>query len=339
MGRVSTRFVGALSEEDQAWLEDTWKHHAAHATRCRAHAILLSARRRTVYEIGVIFGVTEATVRDWLDRWESRGRGGLEDDPREGAPPKLNEQEQKQVIELLEQNPQQPRVVLEEVKAKTGKTISRWTLRRMARKAGLRWKRLKRSLRKHRDKERFAMAMEELKELKEIPGVDLVYFDESGFSLSAVVGYAWQRVGQRLEIPISGGTRQSVQVLGFEHSDGRIRAYLHRGTVTGSTVVMAIKDFLKAVRSTTVLILDNASPHTCKLVKQCAEEWAQRRLILYFLPPYSPELNEIEHVWHKLKYQFLPPTAWETIDKLAVDLKAALLKLGGVKLLPSMQAV
>lgn len=56
-----------------------------HATRCRAHAILLSARRHAVYELGVIFGVTEDTIRDWLDGWESGGRCGLEDEPRDGA--------------------------------------------------------------------------------------------------------------------------------------------------------------------------------------------------------------------------------------------------------------
>lgn len=339
MGRFATRFVRALSEEDKAYLEDTWKHHASHAARCRAHAILLSDKRRTVFELAVIFGVTEPTVREWLDRWESRGRGGLEDEPREGAPPILTEEEQKQVIELLEQNPQQPRSVLEEVKAKTGKTISQWTLRRLARKAGLRWKRLKRSLKKRRNKERFALAMEELRELKEMPGVDLVYFDESGFSLSAVVGYAWQPIGKRIEIPISGGTRKPVQVLGFEHSNGHTHTYLHRGTVKGSTVLTAIQDFLKTVRSTTVLILDNASPHTCKLVEEHIEEWAKKNLILYFLPPYSPELNQIEHLWHKLKYQLLPPTAWETIERLTGALKNALLKLGSVRALPSMQAV
>jgi hypothetical protein len=69
MGRFATRFVGGLSEEDQTWLEDTWKHHAAHATRCRAHAILLSAKRRTVFELAVIFGVTEATVIRASDVW------------------------------------------------------------------------------------------------------------------------------------------------------------------------------------------------------------------------------------------------------------------------------
>lgn len=43
-----------------------------------------------MYEIGVIFGVTETTVQDGLNRWEGRGRGGLEDELRDGAPPKLN---------------------------------------------------------------------------------------------------------------------------------------------------------------------------------------------------------------------------------------------------------
>ena len=29
-------------------------------------------------------------------------------------------------------------------------------------------------------------------------------------------------------------------------------------------------------------------------------------LKLYFLPPYSPELNRIELLWHKMKYEWLP---------------------------------
>ncbi|WP_157648304.1 IS3 family transposase, partial [Burkholderia ubonensis] len=28
-------------------------------------------------------------------------------------------------------------------------------------------------------------------------------------------------------------------------------------------------------------------------------------LTLYFLPPYSPELNRIEKLWHKMKYEWL----------------------------------
>lgn len=42
-------------------------------------------------------------------------------------------------------------------------------------------------------------------------------------------------------------------------------------------------------------------------------------MTLYFLPPYSPELNRIEILWHKIKYEWLPfpkHTRSELVDVL-----------------------
>ena len=36
------------------------------------------------------------------------------------------------------------------------------------------------------------------------------------------------------------------------------------------------------------------------------EEWKENDLLVYFLPPYSPELNLIEILWRRIKYQWLP---------------------------------
>ena len=36
-----------------------------------------------------------------------------------------------------------------------------------------------------------------------------------------------------------------------------------------------------------------------------ARHRAQKGLTLYFLPPYSPELNRIEKFWHKVKYELM----------------------------------
>jgi len=36
------------------------------------------------------------------------------------------------------------------------------------------------------------------------------------------------------------------------------------------------------------------------------EMLAEKGLRLYFLPPYSPELNRIEILWRKIKYEWLP---------------------------------
>ena len=43
--------------------------------------------------------------------------------------------------------------------------------------------------------------------------LDLVYFDGSGFNLSAKVVYAWQKRGARIVIPVMRGASQNV--LGF----------------------------------------------------------------------------------------------------------------------------
>lgn len=38
---------------------------------------------------------------------------------------------------------------------------------------------------------------------------------------------------------------------------------------------------------------------------------AENGLRFYFLPPYSPELNRIEMLWRKMKYEWLPFKAFE----------------------------
>ena len=47
-----------------------------------------------------------------------------------------------------------------------------------------------------------------------------------------------------------------------------------------------------------VIVMDNASFHRKKKLFEIAEEY-HRKLI--FLPPYSPELNPIEHFWAEIK--------------------------------------
>lgn len=338
MGLHASKFI-KLEEDDRAWLEQEWKSSPAHAVRSRAHAILLSAQRYSIVEIAQILGVSYETVEDWFTRWNDKRRDGLRDAPRSGRPPKLDNKDRNVLREIAQQHPQEPAAMLSQLAERTEKTISRGTLRRTLRALGLRWKRLRRSLRKRRDSEAFALAAAELDEIEHMPQVEVVYFDEANFSLSGVVSYAWQKVGERTEMPISGGHRQSIQVLGFQTCEGKVRSYVQRSTVRGSSVVAAINDFVRRIRQTTVLVLDNASPHTCRAVAKHIERWAERGLILYKLPPYSPELNAIEHLWRKLKHQLIPATAWETIDKLAESLMKALKCIGTVRQLEPIVAL
>ena len=58
------------------------------------------------------------------------------------------------------------------------------------------------------------------------------------------------------------------------------------------------EQLLPAVPDDVVIIMDNASFHRKKRSFELAEKY-NRKLI--FLPPYSPELDPIEHFWHWLK--------------------------------------
>ena len=55
---------------------------------------------------------------------------------------------------------------------------------------------------------------------------------------------------------------------------------------------------LKKIPKNSVLILDNKSIHNKKLVSSISKKYNCNAL---FLPPYSPDLNPIEHVWGFIK--------------------------------------
>ena len=61
-----------------------------------------------------------------------------------------------------------------------------------------------------------------------------------------------------------------------------------------------------------VVILDNASIHTAKKVQDFIRYLAKDELTLYFLPPYSPEPNRIEKLWHTIKPRWMAFEARDT---------------------------
>ena len=65
----------------------------------------------------------------------------------------------------------------------------------------------------------------------------------------------------------------------------------------------AVEAFLRrqmARRGTVIAILNNASAHHAGNVKRLAEE-SNGRLVLVYLPPYTPELNTIEIQWRVIR--------------------------------------
>ena len=164
--KVATKFVSALGPDQQHQLEHLAEHDPARRVRMRAHSLLLSFRGSSIDEIAHIYQVHRNTVSSWIDHWEQGGVNGVPDKPRSGGPPKLTASEKEAAQALLETYPNAPNTVLAKLSEKTGKTISRSTLKRMAKGAGLRWKRMRKSIKNKRDDQAFAQAQKEIDALK-----------------------------------------------------------------------------------------------------------------------------------------------------------------------------
>ncbi len=164
--KVATKFVSFLGPDQQQQLEHLAEHDPSRRVRMRAHSLLLSSRGTNIDEIAHIYQVHRNTVSSWIDHWEQWGVNGLADRPRSGGPPKLTAPEKEVAQALLKAYPNAPNRVLAVLHEKTGKTISRSSLKRIAKGAGLRWKRMRKSLKSKRDDQAFDHAKKEIEALK-----------------------------------------------------------------------------------------------------------------------------------------------------------------------------
>ena len=96
-----------------------------------------------------------------------------------------------------------------------------------------------------------------------------------------------------------------LNVIGAFLSSGRFYAAKLWQTTTALVFVGFLGLLLEQVKKPLIVILDNASVHSTKLSEPLLNVLKQQGLRLYFLPPYSPELNRIEKLWHKMKYEWL----------------------------------
>jgi transposase len=73
-----------------------------------------------------------------------------------------------------------------------------------------------------------------------------------------------------------------------------------------------------------VVVLDNASAHTSKVVQAARPGLEAAGVLLYYLPPDSPELNRIEELWRHVKHEDLPLRSYRTLDDLRAAVTRAL---------------
>jgi len=152
------------------------------------------------------------------------------------------------------------------------------------------------------------------------------YGDESGFCLSPVVPYLWQKKGQTVGLPAQAHSRR-LNVLGLMSRKGSLHSFPTQEKFTAQHLIQSLETLLPA-RVPTTVVLDNASVHRAKAVKEKQAEWRQKGLRVLFLPSYCPHLNKIEALWRMMKYRWLAPEAYADFQTLCQSVTDILAQVG-----------
>jgi transposase len=111
-------------------------------------------------------------------------------------------------------------------------------------------------------------------------------------------------------------------VLGFINCQCNFESYIFEGSITSDVVIACLKSFIKGLTKKTVVLIDNA-------FESNATDWALQGLNILNIPAYSPELNQIEILWRKMKYVWLDFSDYLSFETLKNAVEHILVDIGG----------
>lgn len=126
-----------------------------------------------------------------------------------------------------------------------------------------------------------------------------VYLDECGITPHLNREFGWAPRHEKVRGKIPGKREPKLNLIAALNSSKLKAPLIYQGTMTTALFNAYLEELLLPVLTRgQVVIMDNATFH---------KSWDTHRLItengyqVWYLPPYSPDLNPIEHTWARLK--------------------------------------
>jgi len=310
-----------LETEDLELLELLVKTSTNNTIRKHSQCLLLSHQRRTITDLSTIFDIHRKTVEQWFNSWESDGVNSLSIASGRGVKTRLKGFEAviKQQVELHNRNIKN---ILTFLKEEHNIIVCKRTLRNFLKDARL-------SLKRKRNKDEFELKQEQISDLKQLEDsgyIDLYYGDESHFGLTPNVPYAWQLKDKPLLLPAAKG--KFLNVVGLMSRKNHLFSQVLESTFNTDKIIDFMNSFVEQINKKTVVILDNSPIHKSKKFIAKMQEWKKKDVLIFFLPTYSPELNLIEILWRRIKYNWIPLDAYLCFQNLKERLSFVLNNFG-----------
>lgn len=303
------------------------------ALRVRYNIVLLYADGKPTGEIAAALHCGTSTAIRAANRFLREGEAGLFDRRADNGEKKVDEDMMAALTEMLGTTPQDYgwarttwtsellALTLTEV---TRTEVSPTTVRRMMSALGARWGEPRPIVLCPWAKRKKNRRVRQLKALVEnLPKDEVVlYQDELDVHLNPKTGRDWMLPGGQKIVITPGNNVKRCVAGGLNPKTGNIVWVV--GQRRNADLFLA---FLRRVRAAyrkakrIHIIVDNCKAHDCKRVREALEKEFAGRIILHFLPPYSPEHNPIERLWKEVHANVTRNHRCKTIDELLANVE------------------
>mgnify|MGYP001559628275 FL=1 len=290
----------------------------------RFRAIDLHKKGKQNKDIAEFFGVHRCAVSHWITSYKRNGKRILRATKSTGRPSKLDEREINELVTFFENDAlnygfETPlwtcRKIQKIVQQRFDKKIHTTNIMRWLKRINITSQKPQRQASQRDDKAVKKWLTEEWPKIKAHcrRWQAMLYFqDEAGVSLTPVMGKTWAPKGKTPIVKVTG-KRGGLCVTSAISPAGKLIFRIEKERVNADEHIEFIEQMMKHHPRRKIIIVEDGAPaHRAGKVKQFVEK-NKKRLAVYRLPSYAPELNPDEHVWEYLKgYQLKAHQAQDT---------------------------
>jgi transposase len=264
-------------------------------------SLLLLDKGFSCVEVGEILLLDDDTIRKYRSQYLIQGAESMLADKNKGTSSRLNECQINELEEHLEENTySSTKGIIVWIKECFGITYTTNGINSLLKRLGFVYKKpvltpCKADVRKQEE------FIEQYKELKNgLEENDQIYFmDGVHPQHNSIASYGWIKRGKTKQLKTNNG-RKRTNINGALNLKTKEVLYVEDERINSQTMIALLQLILENQKEGKIhIILDNARYYHSQLVKDFLA--GNKRICLHFLPPYSPNLNIIERLWHILK--------------------------------------
>jgi transposase len=258
-------------------------------------------------------GFSRACIYNWLARYRAGGWGGLKARPLAGRPAKITGAQMRWLYRtVVGKNPLQFRfefalwtrwMIQILLREQFGLKLSLSSVGRVLKQLGLScqrplwraWEQEPKRVKQWREQE-----YPSIRALAKGCGATIFFGDEAGVRSDYHSGTTWGERGRTPVVPTTG-QRVSLNMISAVSARGGLRFMVVKGKLNAARYVQFLKRLMQNAFRPVFLIVDGHPVHKSRAVRAYAAS-TKGKLRLFYLPPYSPELNPDEQVWNHVKH-------------------------------------